>query len=122
MAFTFPFPNWLRSLRTHRSPARKQRPRTKLTLETLEDRTVPATFMVTNTTDGGSGSLRQAILDANTTANTNTSTPDQINFSITAASDAAAGGTGFNATTGVATIRPLSALPAITDPVILDAT
>src|SRR5579871_2583721 len=36
-----------------------------LRLETLEDRTVPSTFTVLNTLDNGTGSLRQAILDAN---------------------------------------------------------
>jgi hypothetical protein len=36
------------------------------------------------------------------------------------ASDAAAGGTGFNATTGVATITPQTALPVITNPVVIN--
>ena len=34
-------------------------------LEPLEDRTVPSTFAVLNLADGGDGSLRQAVLDAN---------------------------------------------------------
>ena len=34
-------------------------------LDVLEDRTVPSTFTVTNLADGGPGSLRQAVLDAN---------------------------------------------------------
>src|SRR5262249_44204124 len=34
-------------------------------LEALEDRTVPSTFLVENLADGGTGSLRQAGLDAN---------------------------------------------------------
>src|SRR5689334_11586837 len=37
----------------------------RLSLEPLEDRTVPSTFTVLNLADGGAGSLRQAILDAN---------------------------------------------------------
>jgi hypothetical protein len=37
----------------------------RLSLESLEDRTVPSTFMVNNLTDSGAGSLRQAVLDAN---------------------------------------------------------
>jgi hypothetical protein len=37
----------------------------RLSLEQLEDRTVPSTFAVLNLHDGGPGSLRQAILNAN---------------------------------------------------------
>src|SRR2546422_5393213 len=60
------------------------------------------TFIVTNTNDSGAGSLRQAIIDSNlATTGTNT-----ISFSIDAA--------------GVQTITPLSALPDITQPVIID--
>src|SRR5262245_24028820 len=43
------------------APRRAFRPR----LEPLEDRLAPATFTVTHLGDAGSGSLRQAILDAN---------------------------------------------------------
>jgi titin len=71
-------------------------------LEMLEDRLVPS-FLVTNTNDSGTGSLRQAILDANANPG-----PDLITFNI-------GGG-------GVQTIAPLSALPAITDPVTIDGT
>src|SRR5262249_15471279 len=46
-----------------------------LRLESLEDRAVPATFMVTNTADTGAGSLRQAIISAN-----NSFGADTINF------------------------------------------
>ncbi|MEX0879800.1 MAG: Calx-beta domain-containing protein, partial [Thermoanaerobaculia bacterium] len=60
-----------------------------------------ATFNVTNTSDSGAGSLRQAILDANTAIGT-----DTIAFNIPGA--------------GVHTITPATPLPAITDPVILD--
>ena len=63
-----------------------------------------STFTVNNTNDSGTGSLRQAILDANSTANSGG--PDVINFAIP-------GG-------GVKTISPLSALPAITDPVVIN--
>src|SRR5262245_12441731 len=45
----------------------------RLTLERLEDRTAPA--VVTSTADSGPGSLRQAILDANSNPG-----PDQITF------------------------------------------
>jgi len=59
------------------------------------------TFTVINTNDSGAGSLRQAILNANGTAGT-----DQINFNIPGS--------------GVQTISPLTQLPAITDPVVID--
>ena len=60
------------------------------------------TFTVTNTNDSGAGSLRQAI----TSANASTGTTDTIAFNIAGA--------------GVKTIAPTSALPDITDPVIID--
>ena len=41
-------------------------------LEPLEDRSVPATFTVLNLADGGDGSLRQAVLDANALAGADT--------------------------------------------------
>ena len=46
----------------------KDRHRFKPVLELLEDRLAPATFTVMNYLDAGTGSLRQAILDANATA------------------------------------------------------
>lgn len=63
----------------------------------------PTTFLVTNTADAGAGSLRQAILDANVHPGL-----DAIHFAIPG--------------TGIQTISPASALPVITDPVLLDAT
>ncbi|MGL6075739.1 MAG: choice-of-anchor Q domain-containing protein [Fimbriiglobus sp.] len=47
---------------------------TRLGLTPLEDRTVPATFVVTSTADSGSGSLRQAIGLANSTEGADTIT------------------------------------------------
>ncbi len=64
---------------------------------------VLATYTVTNTNDSGAGSLRQAILDAN--ANTGT---DTIAFNIAGA--------------GPHSIALSSALPNITDTVIIDGT
>ncbi|XZE33950.1 cadherin domain-containing protein [Pirellulaceae bacterium SH501] len=61
-----------------------------------------ATYVVTNTSDSGTGSLRQAILDANANAG-----HDSIVFNITG--------------TGTHTISLLSALPLITDGVTIDA-
>ena len=64
----------------------------------------PSLLVVTNTLNGGAGSLRQAILDANAHAG-----PDTITFAIPGA--------------GLHQILPLAAgLPAITDPVTIDAT
>lgn len=62
-----------------------------------------AVFVVTHTDDSGPGSLRQAILDANTTPEL-----DSIHFNLTGA--------------GPHTISPLTALPKITRPVIIDGT
>src|SRR6266496_1970829 len=61
-----------------------------------------ATLVVTNTSDSGAGSLRQAILSANLAANV----PDVINFNITGA--------------GPHAISPLTPLPALTAPVFID--
>ncbi len=61
-------------------------------------------LVVTNTNDSGPGSLRQAILDAN--AHPNGATPDEIDFDIP-------GG-------GAHVIQPLSPLPVINDPVIIN--
>ena len=62
-----------------------------------------AQFMVTNTNDGGPGSLRQALLNANATPGR-----DVIRFNLPGS--------------GPHTIQPLSALPFITDPVVIDGT
>jgi CSLREA domain-containing protein len=62
----------------------------------------PQTFTVLNTADAGAGSLRQAILDANA----NNFAADTIAFNIAGA--------------GVHTISPLSALPDITETVVID--
>jgi hypothetical protein len=51
-------------------------------LEPLEDRAVPAVFLVTNTADGGFGSLRQAILNANNNGNAIFGEVDTIRFDI----------------------------------------
>src|SRR5205823_11104281 len=57
---------------------------------------------VTNTSDSGAGSLREAILSANLSANV----PDIINFNIAGA--------------GPHTISPVTPLPGVTDPLIID--
>ena len=71
-------------------------------LEQLEGRTLCAAFVVTTTADGGAGSLRQAITDANRAAGL-----DSIHFAIGS---------------GSKTISRRTSLPTITDPVVLDAT
>ena len=69
--------SWLRSARSlfvpsgtergHRPTRLPKRARpTRLSVEPLEDRTVPSTFTVRNLADSGPGSLRAAITAANT--------------------------------------------------------
>ncbi|HZY83244.1 MAG TPA: hypothetical protein VFE78_00320 [Gemmataceae bacterium] len=79
----------------------RPRPSFRPRLEVLEGRLAPAVFTVSNTNDGGSGSLRQAILDANSAPGT-----DTVQFAIPGA--------------GTHTITPFAPLPFVTDPVILD--
>jgi hypothetical protein len=70
--------SWLRSLFTRPATRtiRKAPRRARLGLEALEDRAVPATFTVLNTLDdGGAGSLRWAVAQANANAG-----DDTINF------------------------------------------
>jgi titin len=74
-----------------------------LSLEVLEDRFLLAVYAVINTADSGGGSLRQAILDANAHPGR-----DTIIFDIPGAE--------------AHTIQPLSPLPTITDPVVIDGT
>lgn len=74
---------------------------TRFAPEPLEERNLLAVFPVTVTADNGAGSLRQAILDANAAGG-----PDEIQFNIGAG--------------GLQTINVLSALPNITDPVVIN--
>jgi EF hand len=84
---------------------RRPRPLTaRLRVQDLEDRCVPTAYLVTNTNDVGTGSLRAAIDDANLHANVGG--PDTIGFSITG--------------NGVQTIALASALPDITEAVVID--
>jgi hypothetical protein len=84
-------------------------------LEALEDRTLLSTYVVTTTADSGAGSLRQAILDANAAATGTAGNPDLIQFNLPTTDP------GYNGTTGAFTIQPLSALPTVTDTVVLDS-
>ena len=72
-------------------------------VECLEARQLLATFTVTSLADSGIGSFRQAILDANANAGS-----DQIVFN--------------NPGADYPIFQPLSPLPKMTDPVVLDAT
>jgi hypothetical protein len=75
-------------------------------LESLEGRQLLSTFTVSNEADGGTGSLRQAIINSNSTAATQSS-PNIISFSGL-----------FN----IVQIQLQSQLPAITQPVKIDGT
>ena len=78
--------------------------------------TQPAQFLVTNTSDGGAGSLRAAIDAVNSDANNSTAYPDVIAFDIPT------GDPGYSGGFGVWTIHPGSSLPTISAPVNLDGT
>src|SRR3954451_6323770 len=69
-------------------------------LQELESRTMLAVFSVTNTNDGGAGSLRDALTQSN-----NRPGVDTIEFHITSASKV---------------IRPASPLPEVWDPAIIN--
>ncbi|MFO0954680.1 MAG: L-type lectin-domain containing protein [Isosphaeraceae bacterium] len=90
-------------LRRRRRASADGRPcRRRPLLEVLEGRTLLSTFTVSSLSDDGPGSLRQAILDANVAAGVSS----VISFDIPGS--------------GVQTIQPRSALPAITAPVLID--
>src|SRR5947207_13675747 len=100
---------WQKWLRKAMSPPSSRRTRGKvrhtsrrLNVEVLEDRSLPSTFTVVNTSDSGLGSLRQALLDANAAPGADTIT--------------------FNIGSGHQVISPASALPDVTDPVTIDGT
>ncbi len=95
---------WNTGSRGRRGRKGKAPARARPALEALEGRCLPSTYTVLNTSDSGSGSLRRAILDAN--AHANSGGPDVIAFNIPGS--------------GVQTIRVASALPGLTDPVVID--
>src|SRR5262245_60019839 len=91
--------------------------RVRLNAEPLEDRVTPSTFKVSNTNDAGGGSLRTAIIKANANPG-----PDIITFAIPTSSP---GFTDVNGNHAVDandfwTISLASALPAITQSVLID--
>src|SRR4051812_18006960 len=86
-------------------------------LERLEDRRLLATFSVFHTADSGPGSLRQAIIDANTLPGA-----DRIEFGIPAsvAPTLDVPVPGFDPSTQTWRIALTSPLPTITDQVDID--
>ena len=89
-------------LRSSRPLLHHRRHRCSLGVARLEDRTLLATFVVSSTNDSGPGSLRQAILGSDSA----TGQTNNIDFNIPGS--------------GVQSIAPLSALPAITQSVLID--
>ena len=83
-------------------PPPRPRPR-DARAEPLETRALLSVYTVTTTADEGAGSLRQAIDDANAAPGA-----DEIRFDVPGE--------------GVRTVAPLSALPAVTGPLTIDAT
>ena len=87
-------------------PTARTRPRPlpfRPRLELLEDRRLPSVFLVTNNNNGGAGSLRQAILNANVNPGY-----DTIEFDIEPG--------------GLQIIKLTSPLPTLADPVFIDGT
>ena len=83
------------------SKRRQRMSRFQAEIEVCEPRVLLSTYTVTTTADAGTGSLRQAILDANGHVGA-----DIIDFQIPS--------------TGTPTIHPLTPLPIISDPVTID--
>src|SRR4051794_32402938 len=65
-------PRWFRRQSAPKTSRTARSHRARLMVQGLEGRVVPATFTVLNANDAGAGSLRQAILDANTAAGADT--------------------------------------------------
>src|SRR5438105_1386324 len=97
------------SSRQSRGDARARHVAPSGRVEPLERRVLLSVFTVSSTADAGPGSLRQAILDANAHTNDQAG-PDEIHFAIDRGAKP------------VATIAPASALPVVTDAVVIDGT
>ncbi len=107
------FSRWVRKILrpAHIVRPSVRRPAFHPRLEGLEDRAVPATFVVTNTLDDGSaGSLRWAINQTNA----DTDAVSRINFDIPVTDP------GYDNATGVFTIAPTAGLPVLGHPVVVD--
>jgi hypothetical protein len=105
--------------RWQRFPSRLRRAscRFRPSLEIEEKRILLTSFLVTNTGDSGTGSLRQAIVDSNGTPGRN-----EIDFAIPAsnAANLDVPVPGFDPVNQTWTITLQSPLPAITNPVTID--
>lgn len=100
--------------RSKSSGARAKTRSARLRVEPLEDRTLPVVFLVTTTADSGPGSLRQAIDSANASFGADTirfqlptTVPNFLDVDSTLA--------GGDVAADVWVIKPLSALPPLTD-------
>jgi hypothetical protein len=111
-------PDSLRSFARRARRVRSRRDRAVARLEPLESRWLLTTFLVNNTADSGPGSLRAAIIASNNA----TPGPNSIDFAIPAsnASKLNMPVSGFDPNTQTWTIKPLTALPAITTQVTID--
>ncbi len=98
--FSLPLP--VRSTKSSRRVRLRRRP----AIEPLEGRQLLTTFYVNNAADSGIGTLRQAIINSDSTAAT-PSSPNVISF---------------NGLANLAQIELQSQLPTITEPVIIDGT
>ena len=92
---------------------RPQRTRRLPALEHLEQKALLSPFMVMNTADSGAGSLRKAILDSNAAPPPAGGT-NLIEFNIPTSDPA------YNATSQSWTIAPLSSLPTVTAPALIN--
>jgi hypothetical protein len=92
-----------------RGPAPRRRP-FRPSVEALEERQLLSNWVVMNTADSGLGSLRQAIVNADTMG----ASGDHIVFAIPTFDP------GYNPVTGAFTIRPQTALPLVSTPVTID--
>ena len=68
---------WLSSALNNSSHSRNRRRGNRMSVESLESRTLLTTYSVLNLNDAGGGSLRQAVIDANANAGA-----DEITFLV----------------------------------------
>jgi hypothetical protein len=102
-----------RKRKNRRPPARRRA--TSLSMECLERRELMATFAVTSTADSGAGTLRWAIEQANASAGADTIAFDLRSSAGNAFEDVDAHMAGGDTEADVFVIRPLTALPSLTD-------